>query len=85
MVCRLFDLVDQDPKLSRPGEATTAMIGDAGKLTALTAWRPEIPIEQTLTDLLPPGVSGAAGPAGPGDPRRRRRGLRRVAAGSGVE
>ena len=44
--------VDQDPELSRPGEPVTAMIGDAGKLTALTGWHPEISIETSLADVL---------------------------------
>ena len=44
--------VDRDPELSRAGESTTAMVGDAGKLTALTGWRAEIPIEQSLADVL---------------------------------
>ena len=58
ILARLMELrsvradIDTDPALSRPGEPTTAMVGDAGKLMALTGWRPEIPIEQTLTDVL---------------------------------
>ena len=44
--------VDTDPRLARAGEPTTAMIGDAGKLTALTGWHPEIPFSQTLADVL---------------------------------
>ncbi|MGI8828264.1 MAG: GDP-mannose 4,6-dehydratase [Candidatus Limnocylindria bacterium] len=44
--------VDRAPELSRAGESTTAMIGDAGKLTALTGWRPEISIEQSLAGVL---------------------------------
>lgn len=44
--------VDRDPWLARTGEPTTAMIGDSGKLNALTGWRPEIPIEQSLADVL---------------------------------
>jgi GDP-4-dehydro-6-deoxy-D-mannose reductase len=58
ILARLLELrsvgadIDTDPELSRPGEPTTAMVGDAGKLTALTGWRPEIPIEQSLADVL---------------------------------
>jgi GDP-4-dehydro-6-deoxy-D-mannose reductase len=44
--------IEQDPRLSRVGEPATAMIGDAGKLTALTGWRPELPLEQSLADVL---------------------------------
>lgn len=44
--------IDQDPGLSRPGEPTTAMIGDAEALTAMTGWRPEVPIEQSLAEVL---------------------------------
>jgi len=44
--------IDRDPELFRAGESTTAIIGDAGKLTALTGWRAEIPIEQSLADVL---------------------------------
>lgn len=44
--------VEQDPELSRAGESSTAMVGDAGKLSATTGWRPEIPIEQSLADVL---------------------------------
>lgn len=51
--------IHPDPELFRPGEAATAMIGDAGKLTALTGWRPEICIQQSLGDVL----DSIAGPA----------------------
>ena len=44
--------VNRDPELSRAGEPTTAMVGDAGKLSALTGWHPEIPFAQTLADVL---------------------------------
>ncbi|MDQ3690380.1 MAG: GDP-mannose 4,6-dehydratase [Chloroflexota bacterium] len=44
--------VEQDLTLSRAGEPTTAMVGDAGKLTALTGWRPEITIQQSLVGVL---------------------------------
>ena len=44
--------VQRDPTLSRAGEAATAVIGDAGKLAAITEWRAEIPIEQSLADVV---------------------------------
>lgn len=40
-----------DPGLVRPDEAPEVR-GDAGALMALTGWRPEIPIERTLADVL---------------------------------
>jgi GDP-4-dehydro-6-deoxy-D-mannose reductase len=40
-----------DPALVRPGEASEVR-GDPGRLTSLVGWRPEIPIEQTLADVL---------------------------------
>jgi GDP-4-dehydro-6-deoxy-D-mannose reductase len=40
-----------DPDLMRPADLPV-LRGDAGKLTAATGWSPEIPIEQTLADLL---------------------------------
>lgn len=44
--------VERDPDLSRAGEPMSALVGDPGKLTALTGWRPEIPIEQSLADVI---------------------------------
>ena len=41
----------QDPALLRPSD-TPLMLGDHGRLTADTGWMPEIPMEQTLDDLL---------------------------------
>lgn len=40
-----------DPALMRPADLPV-LRGDASKLTAATGWVPEIPIEQTLADLL---------------------------------
>lgn len=40
-----------DPALSRPVDLPV-LRGDAGKLQAATGWRPQIPIEQSLRDLL---------------------------------
>jgi GDP-4-dehydro-6-deoxy-D-mannose reductase len=40
-----------DPELMRPADLPV-LRGDATKLTAATGWTPEIPIEQTLADLL---------------------------------
>jgi GDP-4-dehydro-6-deoxy-D-mannose reductase len=40
-----------DPSLVRPEDANV-VIGDAGKLRAATGWRPEIPLRQTLKDVL---------------------------------
>jgi GDP-4-dehydro-6-deoxy-D-mannose reductase len=40
-----------DPELMRPADLPV-LRGDATKLTAATGWSPEIPIEQTLADLL---------------------------------
>jgi GDP-4-dehydro-6-deoxy-D-mannose reductase len=43
--------VETDPSRLRPSD-TPAVIGNPARLQADTGWRPEIPIEQTLTDLL---------------------------------
>lgn len=40
-----------DPELMRPADLPV-LRGDASKLIAATGWSPEIPIEQTLADLL---------------------------------
>jgi GDP-4-dehydro-6-deoxy-D-mannose reductase len=40
-----------DPELMRPADLPV-LRGDASKLRAATGWAPEIPIEQTLADLL---------------------------------
>jgi GDP-4-dehydro-6-deoxy-D-mannose reductase len=43
--------VEVDPALLRPAEAP-AQCGDTSKLRAATGWTPQIPLEQTLGDLL---------------------------------
>jgi GDP-4-dehydro-6-deoxy-D-mannose reductase len=43
--------VELDPARLRPVELP-ALRGDPGKLRAATGWMPEIPLEQTLSDLL---------------------------------
>ena len=43
--------VRQDPARLRPSD-TPLVVGDHGRLTRETGWRPEIPIERTLEDLL---------------------------------
>ncbi len=40
-----------DPALLRPVEVPV-LRGDPGRLTAATGWKPEIPLEQTLADVL---------------------------------
>jgi GDP-4-dehydro-6-deoxy-D-mannose reductase len=44
-------IVEQDPSRLRPSD-NPLVLGDASRLIADTGWRPEIPIEQTLSDLL---------------------------------
>ncbi len=41
----------EDPSLLRPVDVPV-LVGDAAKLYALTGWRPEIPLELTLADVL---------------------------------
>ena len=43
--------VQPDPALMRPSD-TPVLLGDSTKLRHATGWRPEIPFEQTLDDLL---------------------------------
>jgi GDP-4-dehydro-6-deoxy-D-mannose reductase len=43
--------VDVDPSRLRPSD-NPIVLGDHARVTADTGWRPEIPIEQTLSDLL---------------------------------
>lgn len=50
LAARPIELVP-DPALMRPADLPV-LRGDATKLTAATGWTPEIPIEQTLADLL---------------------------------
>ena len=42
---------EQDPGKMRPVD-TPVLIGDNTKLRTLTAWKPDIPLEQTLKDVL---------------------------------
>ena len=43
--------IEPDPALMRPSD-TPVLLGDSTKLRDATGWRPEIPFEQTLDDLL---------------------------------
>jgi len=43
--------VAQDPKLMRPSDLPV-LLGDCSKFKAATGWSPEIPLAQTLRDLL---------------------------------
>ncbi len=43
--------VEQDAERMRPSD-TPILVGDASKLKAATGWQPEIPLEQTLRDVL---------------------------------
>ena len=43
--------VEIDPALYRPHDAAV-VVGDHGRLTRDTGWRPTIPLERTLDDLL---------------------------------
>ena len=43
--------VEQDPERVRVGDIPV-LVGDAGKLRALTGWKPEIPLEQSLREIL---------------------------------
>lgn len=61
------DLV-QDPDLVRPVDLPV-LRGDASKLTAATGWTPEIPLEQTLADLLDDMRSRVASEATPQEQR----------------
>ena len=53
----LLDLVgtelelETDPSLVRPVEVPV-LRGDPGRLASVTGWKPEIPLEQTLSDVL---------------------------------
>jgi GDP-4-dehydro-6-deoxy-D-mannose reductase len=43
--------LEKDPARIRPNEAAT-VLGDSKKLEADTGWRPRIPMQQTISDLL---------------------------------
>jgi len=43
--------VKQDPTRMRPSDVEV-LVGDCGKFSKQTGWKPEIPIEVTLKDLL---------------------------------
>ena len=43
--------IEVDPARLRSGDPST-LVGDATRLTEATGWRPEIPFEKTLDDLL---------------------------------
>jgi len=43
--------IETDPSLLRPSD-TPVLLGDSSRLRAATGWRPEIPLEQILDDLL---------------------------------
>lgn len=43
--------VEQDPSRLRPSD-NPVVLGDASRLSADTGWHPQIPIDQTLSDLL---------------------------------
>ncbi len=44
-------VIEQDPSRFRPND-TPLVLGDHSRLTADTGWVPEIPLEQTVADLL---------------------------------
>lgn len=48
---RVTVTVETDPALIRPSD-TPILLGDATRLRNTTGWRPQIPFEQTLDDLL---------------------------------
>jgi GDP-4-dehydro-6-deoxy-D-mannose reductase len=43
--------VEQDPSRLRPSD-NPVVLGDPSKIIEDTGWRPEIPIDSTLADLL---------------------------------
>lgn len=43
--------IEQDPSRFRPNDVPT-LVGNAAKLQAVTGWRPEIPFERMIDDLL---------------------------------
>jgi GDP-4-dehydro-6-deoxy-D-mannose reductase len=51
--------IELDPSRLRPSD-NPVILGSHARLTADTGWRPEIPIEQTLSDLLDHWRQGGA-------------------------
>ena len=49
--CRVPVRIETDPERFRPNDTPT-LVGDASRLRLATGWRPQIPFEQTLDDLL---------------------------------
>jgi GDP-4-dehydro-6-deoxy-D-mannose reductase len=43
--------IEQDPSRFRPNDVPI-LVGNAGRLHDVTGWRPEIPFERTIDDLL---------------------------------
>jgi GDP-4-dehydro-6-deoxy-D-mannose reductase len=43
--------IEQDPSRFRPNDVPT-LVGNAARLQAVTGWRPEIPFERMMDDLL---------------------------------
>ena len=54
-----------DPARLRPADVP-AQVGDPSRLREATGWRPEIPLEQTLADLLEDWRARVAGRRGRG-------------------
>jgi GDP-4-dehydro-6-deoxy-D-mannose reductase len=50
-MARVRVTVQQDPARMRPSD-NPVVLGDASRLTGETHWRPEVPVEHTLRDLL---------------------------------
>lgn len=48
----------EDPQLMRPVDLPV-LVGDGSRLAALTGWKPEIPLRQTLVDVLRATRAGA--------------------------
>jgi GDP-4-dehydro-6-deoxy-D-mannose reductase len=50
-LCRVDVRVETDPARLRPSD-TPRLLGDHTRLTALTGWVPDVPIDRTLADIL---------------------------------
>ena len=50
-ISRVDVRVEVDPKRLRPSDVPI-LLADASKFSRLTGWKPQIPFEQTLRDLL---------------------------------